>query len=270
MTTSSPSRRVALALALGAVLSVAGAIPPLRAAPAEVLRIAVEGEYPPFNQTDKKGKLSGFDVDIANALCKALDASCEFIKQRWDRIIPDLVDGKYDLVVSSLSITAERRKKIDFTSPYYVTPAKFVGRNDEQLAATLDALTGRKVGVQKATTHESYLARRASAGVEIVRYETLPKAQADLTAGKIDLVFADAIALSQGFLKTSQGKAFAFQGPDLRIGSGIGIGVRKGHTDLVQRLNRALDEIRADGTYDKIALKYFDFSLSGTQTAATQ
>ena len=99
---------------------------PALSASSETLRIAVEGEYPPFNQTDKKGKLSGFDIDIANALCKSIQASCKFVKQRWDRMIPDLVDGKYDLVVSSLSITPERLQKIDFTLPYYNTPAKLV------------------------------------------------------------------------------------------------------------------------------------------------
>ncbi len=234
---------------------------PMLEAQAQTLRIAVEGEYPPFSKTDKKGKMSGFDVDIANALCKAIQAKCELIKQRWDRIIPDLVDGKYDLVVSSMSITAERRQKIDFTNPYYYTPAKFVAKKDSDLPATLDALKGHKIGVQKATTHEQQLVRKLGSSVEIVRYETLPKAQADLAAGKVDLVFGDALALWQGFLKTDKGKGYTFVGPDFIFGSGIGIGVRKGQTELITTLNRALDSIRADGTYDKIAGEYFAFPL---------
>jgi hypothetical protein len=104
--------------------------------------------------------------------------------------------------------------------------------------------------------------------VELVRYDTLPKAEADMLAGKVDFVFGDAMALSQGFLKTDKGKAFAFVGPDIRIGSGIGIGVRKGQPDLVANLNRALSAIHSDGTYDKIAAKYFDFSLGEWQSAA--
>jgi arginine/ornithine transport system substrate-binding protein len=251
------SRRALLGL-LGATLMVAL---PIAAARAQALRIAVEGEYPPFSKTDKKGKMSGFDVDIANALCKALQAKCELVKQRWDRIIPDLVDGKYDLVVSSMSITAERRQKIDFTNPYYYTPAKFVAKENADLAATLDALKGRKIAVQKATTHEQQLVRKLGSSAQIVRYETMPKAQADLAAGKVDLVFGDALALWQGFLQTDKGKGFAFVGPDFIFGAGIGIGVRKGQTDLVTNLNRALDAIRADGTYDKIAGQYFTFPL---------
>ena len=270
MTRLQLSRRALLGLLSSVALSMAGLAALPAAAQEQALRIAVEGAYPPFNQTDKKGKLSGFDVDIAKALCQAIAAKCEFVKQRWDRIIPDLVDGKYDLVVSSMSITAERRQKIDFTNPYYQTPAKFVAKKNADLAATLDALKGRKIGVQKATTHEQYLVRQLGNSAEIVRYQTLPKAQADLTAGKVDVVFGDALALSEGFLKTDKGKSFAFVGPDMVFGSGIGIGVRKGQADLVSDLNRALDQIRADGTYNKIAAQYFSFSLSNWKTASTQ
>lgn len=268
MRSSTFARRWLLSWVAGAALTPAIAAAPVRAETAGTLRIAVEGDYPPFNQVDKKGRLSGFDVDIANAVCDAMNASCTFVRQSWERMIPDLVDGKYDLVVSSLSITAARRQRIDFSDPYYLTPAKFVGRKDAGVPSSLEALKGRRIGVQKATTHESYLARKLGSGVEIVRYETLPKAQADLAAGKVDLVFADAVALLQGFLKTDQGKAFTFIGPDLRVGNGIGIGVRKGQSDLVASLNRALERIRVDGTYDKIATKYFEFPLPTWDTAA--
>lgn len=262
MTRLPMARRALLGLLSVAVL----AAWPLTAARAQNLRIAVEGEYPPFSKTDKKGKMSGFDVDIANALCKALEAKCELVKQRWDRIIPDLVDGKYDLVVSSMSITAERRQKIDFTNPYYYTPAKFVAKKDADLPTSLEALKGRTIAVQKATTHEQQLVKKLGSSAQIVRYETLPKAQADLAAGKVDLVFGDALALWSGFLQTDKGKNFTFVGPDFIFGAGIGIGVRKGQSDLVAQLNRALDAIRADGTYDKIAGQYFAFPLLPTVT----
>ena len=270
MTRSQLWRRTLLGLLSSAVLMSAGVTVPATDAWAQELRIAVEGEYPPFNKTDKKGKLSGFDVDIAKALCKALNTSCQFVKQRWDRIIPDLVDGKYDLVVSSMSITAERRQKIDFTNPYYQTPAKFVAKKNVDLPATLDALKGRTIGVQKATTHEQYLVRQLGSSAAIVRFQTLPKAQAELTAGNLDLVFGDALALSEGFLKTDKGKAFAFVGPDMVFGSGIGVGVRKGQPELVTNLNRALEQIKADGTYGKIASQYFAFTLSSWKPVGTQ
>jgi ABC-type amino acid transport substrate-binding protein len=185
-------------------------------------------------------------------------------------MIDGLIAGDYDLVISSLSITNARRQRIDFSEAYYTTPAKFVAKKDMSLTATLDALKGRKVAVQKATTHERYLSSRLGSGVEIVRYETLPAATADLAKGKVDLVFADALALSQGFLQTGKGKSFAFVGPDLVLGNGIGIGVRKGHPDLVAQLNQALGAIRADGSYTQIGSKYFPFGLSTPDTLAMQ
>lgn len=262
------TRRVVLGLfAASLALGIGYARP---AAADQALKIAVEGEYPPFNQIDKKGKFSGFDIDIANAVCKQLNASCKFIQQPWPSMIDGLIAGDYDLVISSLSITNARRQRIDFSEAYYTTPAKFVAKKDLSLSATLDALKGRKVAVQKATTHERYLSSRLGSGVEIVRYETLPAATADLAKGKVDLVFADALALSQGFLDTSKGKSFAFVGPDLVLGNGIGIGVRKGQPDLVAQLNHALDAIRANGTYTQIGSKYFPFGLSTPDTLAMQ
>lgn len=262
--------RRALAGLFAAGIALAASGQPRAEAAGPVLKIAVEGEYPPFNQVDKKGKLSGFDVDIANAVCQQLGASCKFVQQPWAAMIDGLVAGDYDLVVSSLSITNARRQRIDFSEAYYTTPAKFVGKKDLVLTADLDALKGRKVAVQKATTHERYLASRLGSGVEIVRYDTLPAATADLVKGKVDMVFADALALSQGFLKTDKTKTYSFIGPDLVLGNGIGIGVRKGQSDLVTQLNRALDAIRTDGSYEKIGSKYFPFSLNQPGAFAMQ
>ncbi|MGD9510393.1 MAG: transporter substrate-binding domain-containing protein [Geminicoccaceae bacterium] len=263
------SRRVLLGLFVASIALGVGEVRPA-AATGQSLKIAVEGEYPPFNQVDKKGKFTGFDVDIANAICKQLAASCKFVQQPWPSMIDGLIAGDYDLVISSLSITNARRQRIDFSEAYYTTPAKFVAKKDLPLTATLNALKGRKVAVQKATTHERYLASRLGSGVEIVRYETLPAATADLAKGKVDVVFADALALSEGFLQTAKGKSFAFVGPDLLLGNGIGIGVKKGQPDLVAELNRALDAIRADGSYSEIGSKYFPFKLGSPDTLAMQ
>ena len=261
MPTSFWSRRTVVGMA--SALTLLSAMPALAAA--ETLRIAVEGEYPPFNRVDKKGKLSGFDVDIANALCKAIDASCKLIQQPWDRMIADLVAGKYDLVVSSLSITGSRRQQIDFTNAYYQTPAKFVAKKGAKIDVTQAGLKGLRIGVQKATIHEQFLTSSFGNKAVLVRYETVPKAQADLVAGKVDLIFADAMALDAGFLKTKAGKEYAFVGPDFRdqrwFGQGFGIGVRKGQAELVASLNAALAKLDADGTYDSIANKYFDFDM---------
>ncbi len=264
-------RRGAVAALVAAVAMLGVGAVDAAAARAEALLVAIEGEYPPFNLTDKKGRLAGFDVDIANALCEAIDASCKLVKQQWDRMIPDLAAGKYDMVVSSLSITSTRRKQIDFTRPYYQTPAKFVVKKGAGIEISPEGLKGRRLGVQRATTHERYLTSLYGDSAVLVRYDTLPKAQADMAAGKVDLVFADAMALSEGFLKTKTGKEFEFVGPDFRdsrwLGQGIGIGVRKGRADLVGQLNEALDAIKADGTYARIERAYFDFAIGQGRAA---
>jgi arginine/ornithine transport system substrate-binding protein len=269
-------RRGAVAAALVAAAAVLGIgaadVAPARA---DSLLVAIEGEYPPFNLTDKKGRLAGFDVDIANALCEVIGASCKLVKQQWDRMIPDLAAGKYDMVVSSMSITSARRKQIDFTRPYYQTPAKFVAKKGAGIEISPDGLKGRRLGVQRATSHERYLASLYGNSAVLVRYDTLPKAQADMVAGKVDLVFADAMALSEGFLKTEAGEDSEFVGPDFRdarwLGQGIGIGVRKGRADLVGQLNEALEAIKADGTYGRIEQAYFGFAIGGQgQAIASQ
>ena len=143
------------------------------------------------------------------------------------------------------------------------------------VAACLAGLAGAAQAAEPFSASEKEtlnyaFASRLGSGVEIVRYETLPAATADLAKGKVDVVFADALALSEGFLQTAKGKPFAFVGPNLLLGNGIGIGVKKGQPDLVAQLNRALEAIRADGSYSEIGSKYFPFKLGSPDTLAMQ
>lgn len=259
-------RRFVLAL-LAALAGVPGA-----AAGGEPLRVAIEGEYPPFSATGKNGELVGFDVEIAKALCAAIGASCRLVKQRWDRMIPDLVAGRYEMIVSSMSISQARLRQVDFTDPYYQTPAKFVAREGQRLSASLAELRGKRVGVQKATNHDSYLTENHGDAVEVVRFGTLGEAAAALAAGEIDFLFADAMALSSGLLKSKRGRGFAFVGPDLRdpryFGRGVAVAVRKGEDELRARLNEGLARLHADGTHDAIRRKYFDFDLKALTVAS--
>jgi lysine-arginine-ornithine-binding protein len=230
------------------------------------VRIGTEGAYPPLNSIDKDGKLVGFDVDIANALCKAAHFKCEFVVQDWDGIIPGLLAKKYDAIIASMSITEERKKKVDFTGKYYNTPAKFVARKGAGFTISPEGLKGKSVGVQRATTHENFL-RDNFGGMDIRVYATQDEANADLVSGRVDLGHADSMALYEGFLSTDAGKDFEYVGPDYNIpqwhGEGAGIAVRKGEDELREALNKAIKEIRADGTYKAINDKYFTFDVYG-------
>ncbi len=232
----------------------------------KTVRIGTEGAYPPFNSIDSSGKLIGFDIDIAKALCKAAHYKCEFVVQDWDGIIPGLLAKKYDAIIASMSITEERMKKVDFTGKYYTTPAKFVAPKGKNYTITAEGLAGKSVGVQRATIHENFL-RDNFPGMDIRVYATQDEANADLVSGRVDLGHADSVALMEGFINTNAGKGFEFVGPDYSIpkwhGEGAGIAVRKGEDELREALNVAIAKIRADGTYKMINAKYFDFDVYG-------
>lgn len=231
------------------------------------VKIGTEGAYPPFNSIDKDGKLVGFDIDIANALCKAANFECEFVVQDWDGMIPGLMAKKYDAIVASMSITDERKEKVDFTDKYYNTPAKFFARKGSGLEVTPEGLKGKTIAVQRATIHENFLNDNYGGIVTIKSYATQDEAYLDIVSGRADAGIADSVAVMDGFLSTDQGKDFQFFGPNFTdpkwFGDGAGIAIRKGEGDLVKAFNAAIAKIRADGTYARINAKYFDFDVYG-------
>ena len=231
------------------------------------VRMGTEGAYPPFNFVDKAGKLQGFDIEIGKALCQAMKADCEWVTQDWDGIIPGLLAKKYDAIVASMSITEERKKKVDFSKKYYVTPAKFVRKKGSGIEITDAGMKGKSVGVQRATVAENFLRDKFGSLVKVKAYATQDEANLDFVAGRVDLLVADSVVLLEGLLNTDAGKNAEFVGPDYTdsqwFGDGIGIAVRKGDSELLGLLNKAIEQIRADGTYQKINAKYFDFDVYG-------
>jgi arginine/ornithine transport system substrate-binding protein len=232
------------------------------------VRIGVEGAYPPFSEVTADGKLVGFDIDIANALCAEMKVECELITQDWDGIIPALQARKYDAIIASMSITPERKEKVDFTKKYYNTPAKFVRKKGSDIEITKEGLMGKTVGVQRATIHDNFVTDVYGGTAEVKRYATQDEAYLDMVAGRVDLLLADSVAMEGGFLQTDAGKDFEFVGPDFNdpkyFGEGAGIAVRKGEEDLLNSLNQAIDAIRANGTYKTIQDKYFDYDVYGS------
>jgi lysine-arginine-ornithine-binding protein len=256
-----PFRRIALWL-LPLAFSVA-ALP----AHAQKLRMATEGANPPFSSIAADGKVEGFDVDISNALCAAMKADCELVTQDWDGIIPALLSKKYDAIIASMNITDDRKKVVAFTKPYYYSPVVFVAPKGKKPADIAPAtLAGKSIGVQGATSHDSYLQDKYPK-VTIRQYPTIDDAYRDMAAGRIDMVLYDKLAV-YSWLNTDAGKCCEMAGPDLNdqayFGSGVGIAVRQGE-DLKAKLDKAIDTILADGTYAKINAKYFPFDISRPQ-----
>lgn len=234
----------------------------------DTLRIGIEAAYPPFAFKTPDGKISGFDYDIGNALCAQMKVKCEWVEQDFDGLIPSLKVRKVDAVLSSMSITADRLKSVDFTHKYYHTPGKLVMKAGSVVKDPLADLKGKRVGVQRASTYDRYATDNfAPAGIEVVRYGSQNEAFLDLTSGRIDATLADIVNISEGFLKTDPGKGFALVGPDFNdpkyFGNGAGIAVRKGDTATAERFNQAIAAVRANGKYQQVQGKYFSYDIYG-------
>jgi len=229
------------------------------------IRIGVEGAYPPFSEVAPDGTLKGFDIDIARALCEEIGAECVLVPQDWDGIIPALLARKYDAIIASMSITPERKKKVAFSDKYYNSPAKFARKKGSGITISKAGLKGKTVGVQRATTHDSFITAEYGESVEIKRYGTQDEAYLDAIAGRVDLLLADSIAMDDGFLKTDKGKGWEFVGPGLNeekyFGVGAGIAVRKSDGELAKLFSLAIKVIRSNGVYHMINGKYFAFDV---------
>ncbi|GAA6141049.1 ABC transporter substrate-binding protein [Hydrogenophaga sp. 5NK40-0174] len=232
-----------------------------------VLRVAIDPTYEPFTYKTPDGKPTGFDVDIAEALCAEIQYKCEYVEQVWDSMIPGLQAKKYDAIISSMSITEERKQVVDFTDKYYNTPSRIVVKADTSFS-DLASLSGKKIGVLKGSTQENYaMGELKPAGVEVVSYEAQDQVYLDIKAGRLDGTVADSVEVTGGFLSKPEGEGYGFVGPVLNdekyYGIGVGVALRQGETELKDKLNAAIKAIRANGTYDTIQKKYFNFDVYG-------
>jgi len=228
------------------------------------LRIGVEGAYPPFSEIGPDGKLKGFEIELVQAYCAEMKAQCTLVQQEFDGLIPALQSRKVDAIFASVAITEERQKVIAFSKPYYNTPARLVAKAGTKLEPTAAGLKGKKIGVQRGTTHEAYAAKTFTQS-EIVRYGSQDQVFLDLKSGRIDATLMDTPAADFGFLKKPEGKGFAFTGPaieDKIFGVGTGVGMRKAdEATLGKKFNAAIDALQANGTFKKLADKYFDYDI---------
>jgi len=238
------------------------------AAMAEEIKVGVAAEpYPPFTSPDATGKWVGWEVEFMDAICAEAKLDCVITPVAWDGIIPALTSKKIDMIVGSMSITEERLKTIDFSDKYYNTPTGIIGPKSETFDATPEGLAGKIIGVQVSTIHADYVHKYfGDKAAEIKEYQTQDEADQDLAAGRVDAVQADAIALD-AFLQSEQGACCEYKGnvaddPAI-LGAGVGVGLRKGETELKDKINAAIKAIRANGTYDAFSKKYFDFDIYG-------
>ena len=252
---------------------------------ADDIKIGTEGAYPPWNSKDAAGNLIGFEVELANELCKIMKHNCTIVEQDWDGMIPALVSRKFDAIMAGMSITDERKKTINFSQGYadeVASLAVMKGSKNEGLKtlsainltdinaeeqATLDTLVkafkGKTIGVQTATIHQNFLDSGLMGKIKVRTYKTQDEVNLDLVAGRIDAALAAAVAFTDYAEKSGKGVVLTgptFAGGD--FGNGVGVGIRKGDSELINDFNAAIDKARDDGIISRLAIKHFGFDAS--------
>jgi polar amino acid transport system substrate-binding protein len=232
----------------------------------EKLVIGTEGAYPPFNVLESNGELTGFDIDIARALCTEMKVECTFVTNDWDGIIPALQAKKFDAIIASMSITPERQQQVTFSKKYYNTPPAIAVPKDSDLTdASAESLKGKSIGAQGSTSHANYVEKHFPDSDEKL-YPTADEYKLDLTNGRIDGVVDDIVVLTE-WVDSEAGACCKILAPlpvDPEInGEGAGIAVRKDEQALADKFTAAIAAIRANGEYKKIQDKYFDFDVYG-------
>lgn len=221
----------------------------------EVLRIGTEGAYAPFNYTNTDGSLGGFDVELAQALCADMQVTCEIIAQDWDGIIPGLKAGKYDAIVAAMSITPERAEQVSFTEPYFSNTLVFLAKKDSSFdPSNASDIDDNLIAAQRSTISSQWL-EDAYPKANMKLYDTLSNAFLDLGAGRVNAMISDKVPALQ-WLNSASGSDYILKGNEIDINDNFAIAVRLGD-ELQGKLNQALVNIKANGTYDKLNQRYF-------------
>ncbi|WP_440692100.1 transporter substrate-binding domain-containing protein [Candidatus Pelagibacter sp. HIMB1695] len=260
---------------------------------AEKIKIGTEGAYPPWNSKDASGNLIGFEVELAQELCKIMKYECTIVEQDWDGMIPALVMRKFDAIMAGMSITDERKKTITFSQGYADEVASLAvmkgsslegmdtpeginlslgGSGVKKALKTLtDALAGKTVCTQTGTIHQNFLESGDVGSVNVRTYKTQDEVNLDLTSGRCDVALAAAVAFTDYADKS--GKPVVLVGPTFSggaFGNGVGVGIRQAGDDAIGKrdakilkdFNKAINKARKQGIISKLAIKHFGFDAS--------
>ncbi|SUB82833.1 Putative ABC transporter arginine-binding protein 2 precursor [Pragia fontium] len=227
----------------------------LSAAAAEKIRFATEASYPPFEFIDANNQIQGFDIDLANALCKEIKAECTFSNQSFDSLVPGLKFRRFEAAIAAMDVTPERQQQVTFTNTYYDNSAQFIAMKGK--VADLAALKGQKVGMQNGSTHQKYLLEKHT-DIKPVAYDSYQNAILDLKSGRINAVFGDTAVVAEWLKKNEDLASVGEKVTDnAYFGTGFAIALNQKNTDLRDKMNAALEKIKQDGTYKAIYDKWF-------------
>jgi polar amino acid transport system substrate-binding protein len=225
------------------------------------IRFLTNNDFPPFNYLDEDNVLTGFNIDVARAVCLELNAACDIQVRPWDQLVQALVRGEADALIASHVASPNMLKVVDFTDRYYFTPARFAGRRAaSRLDMTPDNLEGKKIAVAKGTAHEAYL-RAFFRDSSIQVFETVELARDALVVGQVEYLFDDGISLAFWLNGTASKACCEFKGGPFAepkyFGDGIGIAIKREDAQLKALINGALKRMRESGRYEELLLRYF-------------
>lgn len=221
------------------------------------VKMATEASFPPFSQTEADGSYTGFEIDLGNAVCEHLEWNCTWVKQDFDGAIAALLAKKFDVIFSSMSIKEERERVADFSLPYYATPTAFFGPEGSDIDPP-EGLSNQVMGVYGGSTQQDF-AEKNYPDLTLRQYENIDQMGADLTNGRIDLMFVEQLA-GLNWVNSDAGDGYEMIGEPISFEEfgerGAGAMFRKEDSDLRDAVNKALRALYADGTFDKISAKW--------------
>lgn len=226
------------------------------------IRIGVDVPYEPMEYRTPEGELTGFDIDLGNALCAEIGIECEWVVQGWDGIIPGLMARKYDAIMSSMTINEQRREQVLFSDPYIKPPSAWFAPADVEIGTpSKETLEGMTLGVQRGTLQDNYVSDMYGDVADVNRYATADDMVLDMDAGRLDAVFLD-FPIGKSTLLESEAGDYKVVGemvtePEEYFGEGFGIAFRKRDQELAEAFNQALETLREESTYDEIHARYF-------------
>lgn len=254
----------------------------------QTIRIGTEGAYPPWNNLNSAGELEGAEIDFGNEACERMGVTCEWVTQDWDGIIPALLQGKYDIIIAGMSITEERKEKVNFTNGYMTDGARFAvlkdsgladlniagmakvnlnnagGKEQAAIGQLIAAMDGKTVCVQSSTIHQNFLEKHMSGAVDVKLYQAVDDHNLDLAAGRCDAILADVGSIID-FMESDGGVDVSFTGPTFSggvFGDGVGGAVRKEDNDILEMWNAVILEMSKDGTTAEITKRWFGRDIS--------